>query len=166
MATLIGNETNLVDLLKHLIELDFDAIAAYQAAIERLTDPSFKSVLREFMADHGRHTQDLSPFVSAMGEDPPTQGDLKSLLTKGKVLIGQITGDTGILSAMRSNEEDTNTAYERAVERADVPVDIRDALQRALADERRHRAWIEGTLQRIEAGIQTSSASGTESHAV
>lgn len=148
------HETNLLDTLKDLIALDYDALSAYKAAIDRLDDPICRSVLREFMMDHRRHTEDLSPVVTALGGVAPTEGDMKVLLTKGKVLVGQITGDHGILAAMRSNEDDTNKAYENAVRRSDVPADIRPILERALADERRHRAWIEGTLQRMNASTQ------------
>jgi uncharacterized protein (TIGR02284 family) len=150
MATTIGKETNLVDMLNHLIELDFDAVSAYQAAIDRLDDQQGKTKLREFMQDHERHTQELSSIVNHMGGSPPTKGDFKAVLTKGKVVIGQIAGDLGILKAMHSNEEDTNTAYERASERKDLPENIRVVLQRNLSDERRHKAWIEQTLERFK----------------
>jgi hypothetical protein len=48
---------------------------------------------------------------------------------------------------MRTNEADTNTAYERAVQFDALPSTARDALQRGLEDERRHCQWILETLQ-------------------
>lgn len=142
----IGKESRLVDTLKHLIALDFDAISAYQAAIDRLENPKAIRALKEFMTDHWRHTQELTPLVHEYGEVAPTHADALMLLTKGKVLIGQLAGDRGILSAMRSNEGDTNDAYENACSRIDAPPHVLDVLQRALADERRHKSWIERTL--------------------
>jgi hypothetical protein len=56
-------------------------------------------------------------------------------------------GDRAILRAMKTNEDDTNTAYERATGRADLTPTIRDVLTRALADERRHRQYIEQRLE-------------------
>ena len=47
---------------------------------------------------------------------------------------------------MKSNEDDTNQAYEQALDRDDLTADIRDLLARNLADERRHRGWIEARL--------------------
>jgi hypothetical protein len=76
----------------------------------------------------------------------PTKGDFKRILTKGKVVIGQLVGDRGILMAMKSNEDDTNRAYEQAVRRHDLSTELRELLQRNLSDERRHRAWIEDRL--------------------
>jgi rubrerythrin len=154
----IGKESRLVDTLKHLIALDFDAISAYQAAIDRLESPKCIRALKEFMTDHWRHTQELTPLVHEYGEVAPTHADAKMILTKGKVLIGQLAGDRGILGAMRSNEDDTNGAYENACLRVDVPPHVLDVLQRALADERRHKAWLERTLSpAVQPGIGDTS---------
>jgi hypothetical protein len=49
---------------------------------------------------------------------------------------------------MKSNEDDTNRTYERALSRPAVPAHVREVLERNLQDERRHRAWLE---QRIVA---------------
>lgn len=146
MATLIGSETHFIDTLNHLIELDYDAAAAYQAAIERIDDPAIKDQLGQFMSDHQRHTQELGTVVRDLGQLPPSGTDLKAMLTQGKVVIGGLMGDKGILRAMDSNEDDTNQAYEKALLRQDIAAGVEAILQRNLADERRHRAWIENRL--------------------
>lgn len=146
MATLIGKEDSVVDMLVHLAELDFDAIAAYQAAITRLDSPRCTAAMQEFMNDHVRHTRELAPIIVSLGGKPPLEGDLKGILTQGKVVIGQIAGDTGILAAMRSNEQDTNTAYENAFLRTELSEHARAVLSRGLSDERRHKQWIEKEL--------------------
>lgn len=146
MATLIGNETSFIETLNDLIELDFDAVAAYQAAVDRLDDPVIRDRMGEFMSDHQRHIQQLSAFVRELGEMPPTERDFKAVLTQGKVIIGNLIGDKGILHAMKSNEDDTNQAYEQALRRTDVLPRIEGILKQNLADERRHRSWIEERL--------------------
>lgn len=147
MATLIGKEPDLADNLRDLMELDYDAVSAYQAAIDRLKNPSYKTTMRAFLFDHIRHITELRPVVLALGVQPPEGADAKALLTTGKVLLGQIVGDRGILRAMRSNEEDTNTAYERTLLRGDLTAGLSEILQRGLADERRHRTWFEDILR-------------------
>lgn len=142
MATLVGAQTNPVDLLVALCELDFDAIEAYDAAINRIENPSSRQQLQSFRADHERHTRDLSAIIRRLGGKVPSGADVKSVLTQGKVVMGNLVGDKGILLAMKTNEEDTNTAYERATNRGDFSDDIRRILQNNLEDERRHRAWI------------------------
>ena len=160
MATRIGTEPDVLSMLNDLIELDYDAAEAYEAAIERLDDPDSKSNLQTFRDDHLRHTQELSTVVRDLGGDPPTEGDFKAVLTKGKVVIAGLGGDVAVLRAMKSNEDDTNTAYERAVARDELTDDIIDLLQRNLDDERRHRAWI---VRRIDE-LQRPSETGAEAH--
>jgi uncharacterized protein (TIGR02284 family) len=146
MVTIRGKEVDVTKMVCDLIELDYDAIEAYRAAIDRLEDFMVQQQLRAFLADHERHVRDLTTFVEGIGGTAPSKGDIKRVLTKGKVIIAQIVGDRGILMAMKSNEDDTNQAYEQAVRRHDLPPDLRELLQRNLSDERRHRAWIEDRL--------------------
>ena len=42
MVTTVGTESTLEDLLEDLIQLDYDAADAYQAAIDRLEDRRFR----------------------------------------------------------------------------------------------------------------------------
>jgi uncharacterized protein (TIGR02284 family) len=142
MTTTVGTESTLEDLLEDLVALDYDAVDAYQAAIDRLENVGFKQKLTEFKGDHLRHIDELGDILTSMGRTPPKQGDMKRLLAKGKVVIGGLMGDKAILEAMRTNEADTNTAYERAVKFNGLPPTSRDVLQRGLEDERRHCEWI------------------------
>jgi uncharacterized protein (TIGR02284 family) len=149
MATTIGTEDKLEDLLTDLIQLDYDAADAYQAAIDRVQDTGFRSVLAAFKQDHLRHIEELGQFLTKMGKTPPEEGDMKSLLTQGKVILGGLMGDKAILQAMKTNEEDTNTAYERAVQHKEAGSDLHNALQHALGDERRHRDWMVETITKL-----------------
>ena len=149
MATSIGNETRVNELLENLIQLDYDAIEAYQAAIDRIEDPQSRQSLSEFKADHERHTQNLGMYLRDLGETPPKNGDMKSILTKGKVVLAGLVSDKAILKAMKSNEDDTNTAYSQALERTDLAADVMQTLKENLADERRHRTWIEQRLAQL-----------------
>lgn len=146
MATMVGTEKDLNHLLEKLIELDFDAAEAYQAAIERLEDATAKARLSEFKQDHLRHTENLGKILRDSGREPPHKGDIKRILTKGKVVVAGLVGDKAILKAMKTNEDDTNHAYERAVNNPVAPAQVKDVLRANLADERRHREWIEQRL--------------------
>ena len=154
MTTFVGKQADLADFLKSLLELEYDAIAAYNTAIERLDELSFKIRFEQFRSDHERHTRTLSDALLRLGVDPPARPDVKAILTQGKVVIGKLRGDRGILLAMRSNENDTNTAYERAVARPDLEPELESWVAQGLADERRHRAWIDDQ-------IDTLSGTGT-----
>jgi uncharacterized protein (TIGR02284 family) len=119
-----------------------DAIEAYRVAIDKLKDSESRAQLGMFMVDHQRHVRELRPIVERLGEKPSDQPDAKGVLVKGKVFLASLVNDKAILQAMKSNEEDTNTAYERACARQDLPADIRTVLERGLADERRHREYL------------------------
>jgi uncharacterized protein (TIGR02284 family) len=150
MATLVGTQKNLVDVLDALLELDYDAIEAYEAAIARLSDPADKAQLGAFLSDHERHVAELTMLVEALGKKASKGPDIKRWLTKGKVVIMSLAGDHAIMLAMKTNEDDTNTAYERATRRDDLTPEIQTTLERNLNDERRHRAWIEARLSSPE----------------
>jgi uncharacterized protein (TIGR02284 family) len=147
MATTVGTESDLNQMLEKLIELDYDAAEAYDAAIERVEDATAKSKLEEFRNDHLRHTENLGEILRESGRQPPKRGDIKRVLTKGKVALGSLAGDEVLLKAMKTNEDDTNEAYERAVNHPSAPATVKDVLRSNLADERRHREWIETRLQ-------------------
>ena len=147
MATTVGNERHLEHLLEDLIRLDYDAAAAYQAAIARLETAGFKAAMRTFKADHLRHTRELGECLRGLGEKPPREGALKQILTTGKVVLGGFLGDKAILRAMRTNEDDTVTAYDRAVKHKAVTETIRRVLERGQMDEHRHRQWIIAALE-------------------
>lgn len=150
MATMIGNESDILSLLQDLLQLDHDAVEAYEAAIARLQSSSDKSSLRLFCDDHRRHIVDLSRLIGSFGGEIPEGGDLKRFLTKGKVVLGSLVGDRAILYAMKTNEDDTNTAYERAANRTDLPAHVREVILRNLSDERRHRTWLETRLASLQ----------------
>ncbi len=147
MVTMAGKNSDLIDALNSLIELDFDAVEAYTAAIDRVSDIDDKNQLGSFRADHERHTRELAETVIKLGGKAKSKGDFKAMLTKGKVVIAGLANEKAVFTAMKTNEDDTNKAYENATGRHDVPNDIMMLLQRNLTDERRHRSWIEQRMR-------------------
>ncbi|SHI68775.1 protein of unknown function [Roseomonas rosea] len=142
MVTMVGTEATLTGLVENLLLLEHDAIAAYEQTIERLENPAYKAKIAEFKADHDRHVQELTALATSIGATPYREGDAKQLLTTGKVALASIMGDAATLQAMRSNEEDTVTAYERASGHADATPEAMAMFRRAHSDELRHREWM------------------------
>jgi hypothetical protein len=54
---------------------------------------------------------------------------------------------------MKGNEDDTNTAYDRADRHGGKTPAVAELLSQNLEDERRHPARIEEALARMEAGL-------------
>ena len=146
MGEMIASEEQIVKNLSSLIALDFDAIEAYQAAIDRLHSPLDQDQLRSFLADHRRHVFELSPLVAEFHGRPVTEADFRRIITKGKVVLGGVIGDRGVLEAMMSNEEGTTKAYHKASMEPGMPLRVRAVIERNLSDERRHLAWIQQRL--------------------
>ena len=146
MTTKVGLQADFIAALKDIISLDYDAVEAYEATINRLENEEHKKILESFKKDHQRHIEELSAFLKKRNDTSPTGASLKSLLTQGKVLLANMIGDKMILRAMRSNEIDTNTAYGRINNDDDIPEEIRDTLRHDLQDEKKHLSWIEKTL--------------------
>ncbi len=140
------NNAMMANELNTLIRLNFDAIEAYTAAIERLENADYRQALTEFRADHARHVEELKELVHWMGAAPAKTGDTMQILTKGKVALGNLRGDKGILQAMKSNEDHTNEVYEKEIGKLRYSQDMADVLKYHLDDERRHRDWLVQTL--------------------
>lgn len=148
MATTVGTESSIEDLVTDLIYLEHDAIAAYDATIDRLDDPEAKQQISAFRADHQQHLSVLNEIAREIGVEAPQGGDMKKMLTTGKVAIADMMGgDSAILKAMKTNEDDTVTAYERASQHGDAISRSKAFFAKALEDERRHRSWMEARAQ-------------------
>ena len=145
MATTVGTESKLSDLVQDLVQLDKAAIEAYSAAIERLSNIEYRQQLTSFREDHVEHTRVLGAWLREHRQETPASGGLKQTLASGKVALAGLAGDRQILHAMKTNEDDTNTAYERAVGHPEAD-GVRATFEKNLADERRHRAWMESVL--------------------
>ena len=148
MATTIGTEQTIEDLVRNLILLEHDAIAAYETTIERLESAEAKSEIASFLQDHRRHLAELDKMSAALGMEAPREGDAKQYLTTGKVAMAELMGDGAVLKAMKTNEDDTVTAYERASKHQDAVPESRAVFERAHQDELRHRAWMESAAER------------------
>ena len=148
MVTTVGTGSDLRARIENFILLERDAIAAYEATIERLESPAHKAKTEEFLQDHLRHLDELTQLARQHGADVPIEGDMKQILTTGKVKLAGLTGGDGtVLKAMATNEADTVTAYGNGCENAVIPPEARPVFERALADERRHKEWMERTAE-------------------
>src|SRR3989338_1531934 len=144
MATLVGLQNDFMKALSELLELEYDASEAYKMALEKIENQEYKKVLTTFFEDHNRHIKDISNFINASShEAPPGPDNTKQWLVKGKVFLANLVNDESVLGAMDSNEEDTNTAYERMCGREDLPDEAKKFLSLAYEDEKRHKSWLD-----------------------
>ena len=55
MVTMVGKQKSFIEAVKELVELDYDILGAYEAAIDNLENPEYKKKFEEFKLDHQRH---------------------------------------------------------------------------------------------------------------
>ena len=145
MATTIGHESDITKLVQDLLYLEHDAIAAYDSAVDKLESEAFKAQVAAFRNDHLAHVATLKTMASELGIEAPREGDMKQMLTTGKVAIAGLLGDSVILKAMKTNEDDTVTAYDRARQHQDARPESVAFFEKPLGDEQRHRTCFEDT---------------------
>lgn len=136
----------MIDRLNNLIALDYDAVGAYEAAINRIDVESLRMSLRGFQQDHERHIQELSRVVMGLGGTPRTKPDAKGFILKGFTAVTSMMGNEAALQAMRGNEMLTNRTYRMALDEEWSP-ETRAIIERNYADEQRHLAFIEQALR-------------------
>ncbi len=133
-----------IKVINGQIEIDLDAIAAYEEAISACDSQDIKAELALFRGDHERHVRNLSEMVRLLGGEPAAKTDLKGMFIQGFTKLTS-RGDRSALMAMRGNEELTNRSYRAALEN-NVPEEVRALFERNLADEQRHLAWIKDAI--------------------
>lgn len=156
MAILSSDVDEIVEHLNDLIQLDYDAIQAYDQAIQRVdaNDVDVRTDLEAYRADHERHITDLQNAIQSLGGEPQdVSRDLKGLLLEGFTALRSATGTVGALKAMRINEKITNRTYSRAAD-IRLPLVARDVVARNFDDEQRHLAGIQAHIARIEPGAE------------
>ncbi len=132
--------------VRDLIQLDIDAVEAYEKAIEQIDDSSIQNHLEQFKEDHQRHIDDLCGYLTDNDQEPPEQtADFKGALIEGFTALRSITGTEGALKAMRSNEKLTNKKYREATT-WDLDYDAKNIIMRNYEDEKVHLAYIEEQL--------------------
>lgn len=133
-----------VTLLNQLIQLEYDTMAAYRAAIDRVDSLAVRRELAQFFADHETHARELSTCVERFGGRAKTGGDLKQLWTRGRVILADLAGDEAVLGALERVEVDVHRAYERAQSELRRLADpsLAAVFDRALAEEDHHVLWL------------------------
>lgn len=143
--------------LSALVQLDVDAVLAYDRAISAMGAGAVARQLAEFKLDHQRHIVELSHALLDMGVRPPAaKPDVKGTLLGGMTALRARLGAEQALHAMRMNEQLTTSTYARALAKP-LPEHALEVVRRGDADERRHLAWIEKALDERRWELDESS---------
>ncbi len=148
-----ASTTDVLEGLNDLLQLDHDAIGAYEIAIEKLEDRDHASQIAGFRLDHQRHIRELNQLISELGgtamNEPHGTAPLKMAMQKA----GALGGDRGTLIAWRANELQVRTKYDTYASRALTwPSNVKRFIDEAALDEERHYHWVANVLQQMGVG--------------
>jgi rubrerythrin len=149
------NDAALMAALNDLLQLDHDAVASYQVAIDAVSTETLKRKLRQFKRDHQRHVVEIGELVRARGGTPVTAPHLSTGMLKLAVqALGAAGGDRAVLLAFRTNEWESTNKYARAAGRR-FPPEVREVIRRGAEDEAKHYRWAVESLEKLGAGDTT-----------
>ena len=143
------NEKNLTEALSNLVQLDIDAVYAYDQALKEIDDPIIKDRLLKFQDDHRNHISGLSKQIEALGGQPPEYSqDIKGYVIEAFAAIRSFTGLKGALAAMKTTEEITNRYYGEVVS-WEAPSALEEVLRTYFSEEKVHLNYITSNLQTL-----------------
>jgi uncharacterized protein (TIGR02284 family) len=141
---------DFVLLLNRLIQLHYDAIDACKAAVASVEDPIARQQLGVTLEDHRGHVDELAVVVRNLGGEPVGPSDRRPLRLHQTLSADRGgMGEHALLETLRRNEEGARAAYEDAASHPGVPLDVLAALERNLADEHKHLAWVARRLETL-----------------
>lgn len=142
-------DEEIVRALNELIAVDRHAVAGYELALGPLRErPELTRGLLGSQDDHDRHVRELSVFVRRHGGLPALAPEGTAELPPLWRRLGEATGLEALLDALTAAESEAAQRYQAGV-RHPWPPAVRDAVERALADERRHVAACEEARERL-----------------
>lgn len=139
--------------LNDLLQLDHDAIGAYDIAIEKLQDRDHADQVLGFRRDHERHIRELNDLIAGLGGTPMNHPHATGPFKAAMQSLGGLAGDKGILLAWRTNELQVRTKYDSYASKAMLwPPEVKRIVDGAALDEERHYRWVADVLQRMGIG--------------
>jgi len=141
------NEKNLIEALSNLVQLDIDAVHAYDRSLKEIDDPIIKDRLLSFQEKHRNHISGLSKHIEDLGGQPPEPSqDFKGYVIEAFTAIRSFTGMKGALKAMKITEEITNRYYAEVVS-WEAPPEVKEMLRTYFSEEKIHLDYIASNLQ-------------------
>ncbi len=139
--------TEVLEGLNDLLQLDHDAIGAYEIAMEKLSDRDHAAMIAGFRRDHERHVRDLNEMITSLGGTPKNEPHMTGPLKEALQSIGAVGGDKGLLIAWRTNELQVRTKYDAYASKANQwPAEAKRLIDVNALDEERHYQWVVGVL--------------------
>ena len=141
----------ILEGLNDLLQLDHDAVGAYEIAMEKLSDRDHADMIAGFRRDHERHIRELNELIAELGGTPVNQPHATGPFKLALQSMGGLAGDKGVLMAFRTNELAVRTKYDAYASKANHwPSNLKRVIDGCALDEERHYRWVNDVLGRDE----------------
>jgi rubrerythrin len=141
----------ILEGLNDLLQLDHDAVGAYQIAMEKLHDRDHADQIAGFRRDHERHIRELNELIAELGGTPKNHPHATGPFKLALQSLGGLAGDKGVLMAFRTNELAVRSKYDSYASRANHwPTSIKRVIDACALDEERHFRWVSDVLGKDE----------------
>ncbi|MBW3571569.1 MAG: ferritin-like domain-containing protein [Gemmatimonadetes bacterium] len=141
----------ILEGLNDLLQLDHDAIGAYQIAMEKLHDRDHADQIAGFRRDHERHIRELNELIAELGGTPKNHPHATGPFKLALQSLGGLAGDKGVLMAFRTNELQVRSKYDSYASKANHwPTHIKRIIDGCALDEERHYRWVSDVLGKDE----------------
>jgi rubrerythrin len=141
----------ILEGLNDLLQLDHDAVGAYQIAMEKLHDRDHADQIAGFRRDHERHIRELNELIADLGGTPKNHPHATGPFKLALQSLGGLAGDKGVLMAFRTNELLVRTKYDSYASKANHwPTNVKRVIDACALDEERHFRWVSDVLGKDE----------------
>jgi rubrerythrin len=141
----------ILEGLNDLLQLDHDAVGAYEIAMEKLNDRDHADQIAGYRRDHERHIRELNELIAELGGTPVNQPHATGPFKLALQSLGALAGDRGTLMAFRTNELSVRAKYDAYAAKANAwPTNIKRVIDACALDEERHYRWVSEVLGKDE----------------
>lgn len=152
-GTVPAATAEILDGLNDLLQLDHDAVGAYEIAMAKLKDRDHAAQIAGFLRDHERHIRELNELISELGGQPKNHPHLTGPFKLALQSLAGLAGDRGLLTAFRHNELQVRAKYDTYAAKANFwPNNIKRTIDRAALDEERHYRWVSDVMAAMGLG--------------
>lgn len=144
----IDNAVGLVAGLNELIRRNKDSLAGIGDALEFVTKPELREGLRKLRTSHEHHIDLLGGTVLLLGGAPAAEQDWHHWISEGKVYLGKLRGDKGVLQAVHSEEEDLRDEYFKKIGELKNSPEAVSMIREILDDSEKNLEWLERAIMR------------------
>lgn len=135
--------------VNRLLTLASDLCMAYATAIRRVEDRRLQEELDRLDHSHDRYRAALGDWVRRHGGDESGTGGWRGVIERMRVVLGDLSGDAGIVKAMATNEADMAQAYREARSKPGMDPEVLAMIEDALTYELEVRAFYDKAIAEL-----------------